>query len=79
MGACEKATKYACRIMASKTIDELCLISSEIRANLNELDGWVPWLRDIYKSQNKTLLSPETDMEPFLNQEGIEALRGKND
>jgi len=74
MGACELATKYYEKMSKCKTIEELFVVGQEIKADEKNLEGWIEWLRDGYKSISDTIKAPIIPIEDMLNKEGLRAL-----
>ena len=75
----KRATDFAVRIMACKSLLELKSISEEIRtymmSDLKFKSEWPSWLLDIHWSKNKELSGPDIPFEETLNATGRKALK----
>ena len=69
-----RATNFAIRLMACKSLPELKAISEEIRtymaSDLKFKSEWRSWLLDIHWSKNKELSGPDIPFEETLNVTG---------
>jgi hypothetical protein len=69
------AVKYGDLLLNCTDLKSLALISSDIRARLNELKGFEGWLRDMWWSAKTTLSAPNRPIEDIYNKEGLKALK----